>query len=92
MHVQTHYNRGDHAMSQSVRNGMSAADLAGVTWRKSRRSGQLGNCVEAAVLDSGDVAVRNSRHPGGPALIFTREEMASFLAGARDGEFDDLAC
>ena len=79
-------------MSQSVRNGMSAADLAGVTWRKSRRSGQLGNCVEAAVLDSGDVAVRNSRHPSGPALIFTRDEMAAFLAGARDGEFDDLAC
>jgi hypothetical protein len=79
-------------MSQSVRNGMSAADLAGVTWRKSRRSGQLGNCVEAAVLDSDDVAVRNSRHPSGPALIFTRDEMAAFLAGARDGEFDDLAC
>jgi hypothetical protein len=79
-------------MLQSARNGMSAADLAGVTWRKSRHSGQLGNCVEAAALDSGDVAVRNSRHPSGPALIFTRDEMAAFLAGARDGEFDDLAC
>jgi Domain of unknown function (DUF397) len=91
MHVQAHYTGGQ-AMSQSVRNGMSAADLAGVTWRKSRRSGQLGNCVEAAVLDSGDVAVRNSRHPSGPALIFTRDEMAAFLAGAKDGELDDLAC
>ncbi len=79
-------------MSQSVRNGMSAADLAGVTWRKSRHSGQLGNCVEATALDSGDVAVRNSRHPSGPALIFTRDEMAAFLAGAKDGELDDLAC
>ncbi len=79
-------------MSQSVRNGMSAADLAGVTWRKSRHSGQLGNCVEAAALDSGDVAVRNSRHPSGPALIFTRDEIAAFLAGAKDGELDDLAC
>ncbi|HEX5349785.1 MAG TPA: DUF397 domain-containing protein [Pseudonocardiaceae bacterium] len=79
-------------MSQSVRNGMSAADLAGVTWRKSRHSGQLGNCIEAAALDSGDVAVRNSRHPSGPALIFTRDEMAAFLAGAKEGELDDLAC
>jgi hypothetical protein len=80
-------------MSQLVRNGMSAADLAGVTWRKSRHSGQLGNCVEAAALNSGDVAVRNSRHPsGGPALIFTRDEMAAFLAGAKDGELDDLTC
>jgi hypothetical protein len=78
-------------MFESVRNGMSAADLAGVTWRKSRYSGQLGNCVETAALDSGDVAMRNSRHPSGAALIFTRVEMAAFLAGAKDGEFDDFA-
>ncbi|MGH3783176.1 MAG: DUF397 domain-containing protein [Pseudonocardiaceae bacterium] len=78
-------------MSESVRNGISAADLAGVTWRKRRHRGQLGNCVETAALNGGDVAVRNSRHPSGPALIFTRAEMAAFLAGARDGEFDDLA-
>jgi len=92
MHVQVHYAREDCSMSEAVRNGISATDLAGVTWRKSRRSGQLGNCVETAALDSGDIAVRNSRHPGGPALIFTRDEMAAFLAGAKDGEFDDLAC
>ena len=79
-------------MSESVHNGMSATELAGVVWRKSRHSGQLGNCVEAAVLDGGDVAMRNSRYPGGPALIFTRDEMAAFLAGAKDGELDDLAC
>ncbi len=79
-------------MSESVRNGISSADLAGVTWRKSRHSGQLGNCVETAALAGGDVAVRNSRYPSGPALIFTRDEVAAFLAGAKDGEFDDLAC
>lgn len=78
-------------MSQPVRNGIPAVDLAGVTWRKSRYSGQLGNCVEAAVLAGGDVALRNSRDPNGPALIFTRDEMAAFLAGAKDGEFDDVA-
>ncbi|MBV8539281.1 MAG: DUF397 domain-containing protein [Pseudonocardiales bacterium] len=78
-------------MSQLIRNGMSAAGLTGVTWHKSMRCGQLGNCVEAAALGSDDVAVRNSRHPSGPALIFTREEMTAFLAGAKDGEFDDLS-
>lgn len=78
-------------MSQSIRNGMPAADLTGVTWRKSRYSGQLGNCVETAALDGGHVAMRNSRDPGGPALIFSRDEMAAFLAGAKDGEFDDYA-
>jgi uncharacterized protein DUF397 len=92
MHVQMHpYNEKGGFMSQVVRNGMSAAGLAGVAWRKSRRSGQLGNCVETAVLESGEVAMRNSRHPSGPALIFTPEEMAAFLAGAKDGEFDDIA-
>ncbi len=77
-------------MSLPVHNGMSAAGLTGVTWRKSRRSGQLGNCVEAAVLDNGKIAMRNSRYPSGPALIFTRDEMTAFLAGAKDGEFDDV--
>ena len=76
----------------SVRNGMPAAELPGVTWRKSRRSGpQGGNCVEFARLPDGQVAVRNSRHPAGPALVYTRAEIAAFLAGAKAGEFDDLA-
>jgi Domain of unknown function (DUF397) len=39
----------------------------------------------------GEVAMRNSRDPGGPVLIFSRNEMAAFLAGAKDGEFDDYA-
>jgi hypothetical protein len=77
-------------MSQRVRNGTSAAGLAGVTWRKSTLCGQVGNCVEAAALTGGDVAMRSSRHPSGPALIFTRDEMAAFLAGAKSGEFDDF--
>ena len=34
----------------NIRNGMRAAELPGVTWRKSRRSGpQGGNCVEVDV-------------------------------------------
>jgi Domain of unknown function (DUF397) len=81
-------------MDDGIHNGMSAAVLTAITavkWRKSKHSGQLGNCVEAGALEGGDVALRNSRHPGGPALIFTRDEMAAFLAGTKDGEFDDLA-
>ena len=78
-------------MPQPIRNGMPAAELAGVTWRKSRHSGQLGNCVETAALAGGEVAMRNSRYPDGPALIFSRGEIAAFLAGAKDGEFDDYA-
>ena len=73
----------------SIRNGMPAADLPEVTWRKSRRSGpQGGNCVEVANLPDGQVAMRNSRHPAGRALVFTAAEWAAFLGGARDGDFD----
>jgi hypothetical protein len=64
------------------------ASLRDVIWRKSLRSGPTGgNCVEVAFLPAGDVALRNSRQPDGPALIFTRAEWDAFLGGARDGEF-----
>lgn len=77
-------------MSQYAENGISAARLGGARWRKSRHSGALGNCVEIAPLRSGELAVRNSRFPAGPALIYTKAELAAFVAGAKDGEFDDL--
>jgi Domain of unknown function (DUF397) len=76
---------------QPVHHGMPTADLAGVTWRKSRHSGQLGYYVETAALPGGEVALRNSRDAGDPALMLRRSEMAAFLAGPTDGEFDDYA-
>jgi hypothetical protein len=73
-----------------IRNGMSAGLLAVAGWRKSAHSGAQGNCIEVAALADGEIAVRNSRDPHGPALIYTKAELAAFLAGAKDGEFDDL--
>ncbi|MFJ8433048.1 DUF397 domain-containing protein [Kitasatospora sp. NPDC094019] len=72
-------------------NGMAAADLEGVVWQKSLHSNSQGNCVEFAALPGGEVAMRNSRFPDGPALIYTRAEIAALLLGAKDGEFDHLA-
>jgi hypothetical protein len=91
VHVQVHPAEGWVVLiSQPTHSDISAADLAGVTWRRNRHSGQLGNCVQTAALP-GEVAMGNSRHPDGPALIFSRDEMAAFLAGAKDGESDDYA-
>lgn len=78
------------AEMQQIDNGMRATQLQGVLWRKSRRSNPSGNCVELAELPGGAVAVRNSRHPSGPALIYTRAEIAAFIHGAKEGDFDDL--
>jgi hypothetical protein len=72
----------------SAANGMPASELAGIRWAKSSHSGPTGgNCVEVARLDDGQVAVRNSRYPSGPALVFTALEWQSFICGAKDGEF-----
>jgi Domain of unknown function (DUF397) len=63
-----------------IRNGMGAGELRGITWVKSSRSGPTGgNCVELAALPGGTVAVRNSRHPEGPALVFTATEWDAFV-------------
>jgi uncharacterized protein DUF397 len=72
-------------------NGIPANQLSGLRWRKSRRSNPSGNCVELAQLPDGTgVAVRNSRDPEGPALIYTAEEIEAFILGARDGDFDSF--
>jgi hypothetical protein len=75
---------------QQVTGSAAAVQPDGVTWRKSRFSNPSGNCVEVAELPDGGIAVRNSRHPAGPALVYTRAEIAAFICGAKNGEFDDL--
>jgi hypothetical protein len=40
-----------------------------------------------AFLAGGEVAMRNSRHPDGPALVFTAADWDTFIGGARDGNF-----
>jgi hypothetical protein len=62
-------------------------DLSGARWFKSSRSGASKDCVEIAWLD-GVVAIRDSKRPTGPALVFKPSEWDAFTAGVQAGEFD----
>ncbi|MEO3744306.1 DUF397 domain-containing protein [Plantactinospora sp. B5E13] len=56
--------------------------LADLVWRKSSRSGSDANCVEVAELPSA-VAVRDSKDPDGPVLVFAAGPWAAFVAGTQ---------
>ncbi|MET9437536.1 DUF397 domain-containing protein [Streptomyces sp. NPDC006551] len=72
-------------------NGVASDTIPEVQWMKSSASNpEGGNCVEFARLPNNEVAVRNSRFPGGPALVFTPSEISAMLAGAKRDEFDRL--
>lgn len=64
-------------------------DLANAQWRKSSYSGgNGGSCVEVARNLPGILAVRDSKNPGGPALVIEPATFAAFVAGIRAGDFD----
>ncbi|MET8263525.1 DUF397 domain-containing protein [Micromonospora arida] len=55
-------------------------DLTGARWRKSIRSGpDGGNCVEVAGNLPGLVAVRDSKDPAGPVLLFPSDAWRAFV-------------
>jgi len=74
----------------TIYNGMPAEELGQVHWLKSQHSNPNGACVELAALPNGEFAMRNSRFPVGPVLLYTHAEITAFLAGAKDGEFDHI--
>lgn len=63
-------------------------DLTGAAWKKSSRSAGSGQCVEAAFNLTGVVAVRDSKDPHGPALVFSPAAWSAFTRGTKLGEFD----
>lgn len=69
---------------------MATPALSNALWVTSSFSGNNGTCVEAAALDDGRIAVRNSNHPGEGAVFFTRAEMAAWIKGVKNDEFDHL--
>ncbi|MEV4095260.1 DUF397 domain-containing protein [Streptosporangium saharense] len=66
-------------------------DLSTAAWRKSSLSGgNGGQCVEVATGLPGGTAVRDSKNPGGPSLLFTGAEWRTFVEGVKTGRFDRL--
>lgn len=60
-----------------------------IQWRVSRTC-ESGACV--MVARRGDsVLLGNTSQPDGPVYAYTRAEWREFLAGAKLGDFDDLA-
>lgn len=58
-------------------------------WRKSSFSSANGGaCVEVAGNPPGMVAVRDSKAPAGPVLVFSPAEWHLFAAGVKIGRFD----
>lgn len=75
----------------AVYNGIPAGELGSLDWRLASGPGvPEGSGVELAKLPDGQIAVRNSAYPDGPALIYTRAEIEALIGGAQDGDFDAL--
>ncbi|MFB7452853.1 DUF397 domain-containing protein [Streptomyces sp. NPDC056194] len=59
-----------------------------VTWWKSSASGTQSDCVECGIVDAHTVAVRDSKNPTGPALLFSNASLAGLVGmvtGTRSG-------
>lgn len=62
------------------RSDVNRVDLSHAGWKKSTYSGGTGGgCVEVARNLPGVVAVRDSKNPHGPALVFPPREWTRFL-------------
>lgn len=79
-------------MTTNIGHALMASELEGAVWKKSSYSGDGGGqCVELAALTATPYvrmrAIRDSKNPDGPALLFPEDSVAGFLADVRAGKF-----
>ncbi|SBT37467.1 DUF397 domain-containing protein [Micromonospora narathiwatensis] len=65
-------------------NGTNSPRPPATGWRKSSHSGDEGACVEMALLPEA-VAVRDSKDPSGPVLVFPPAAWAAFTGAPPRG-------
>jgi hypothetical protein len=69
----------------------TSADFRDAAWHKSSFSNLNGNCVEVSRARPGRIAIRDTKDKStGPVLLFTDAEWEAFIAGAKEGQFDNL--
>jgi hypothetical protein len=70
---------------------VTSAHVSQASWIKSGFSQLNGNCVEIGRLMPDRIGVRDTKDNGtGPLLIFTGAEWDAFIAGAKEGQFDNI--
>ncbi|MDF9811332.1 DUF397 domain-containing protein [Streptomyces sp. SPB162] len=74
-------------MSVLPRYVSSSTALSATRWQRSSYSTAANNCVETATLSCGLLAVRDSKNPRGPALLFAPTAWDTFVRALRAGEF-----
>jgi hypothetical protein len=58
---------------------MNDTSSSQLTWFKSSHSSGNGQCTTCARRPGGGMAVKDSKHPSGPALLFTTSQWQAFI-------------
>jgi hypothetical protein len=66
---------------------MDGLDIRRAEWSKSSYSSANGQCIQVARNLPGVVAVRDSKNPDGPKLIFSPADWQTFVSGVKGGDF-----
>ncbi|MGH3225213.1 MAG: DUF397 domain-containing protein [Streptosporangiaceae bacterium] len=66
---------------------MDQLDIRRAEWSKSSYSSANGQCIQVARNLPGLVAVRDSKNPDGPKLIFSPGDWRTFVSGVKSANF-----
>ncbi|MFI1408896.1 DUF397 domain-containing protein [Streptomyces sp. NPDC020707] len=78
-------------MTTNSGRALMASEFEGGAWKKSSYSGgSEGQCIECAdvMQTHSGIAVRDSKDPEGPALLFGTEAFTGFTTAVKDGRIN----